>query len=181
MGVQSGKVEQPKAFVACQGSYDNTSDKYKYEGISSCKACNALYSGPTLCRYGCLGYGDCTRVCKFDAIRVVNGVAKVDREKCTGCGACAKVCPDGIIHMIPENEKPVVMCANKDKGAVTRKNCSHGCIGCKKCEKLCPNGAITVTDNVAFIDMEKCDGCLKCMEGCPVKAINVPPKTCDFQ
>ena len=75
MGVEAGEVVKRKAIVACQGSYDHTQDKYEYEGIESCAACAALYSGRAACEYGCLGYGDCVKACKFDAITVSNGLA----------------------------------------------------------------------------------------------------------
>ena len=111
----------------------------------------------------------------FDAIHVVDGVALVDREKCTGCGACAKACPNAIISIIPEHKrKPVVLCQNKDKGAQTRKACSAGCIGCMKCAKACPKQAITVENNLAYIDQEKCVGCGLCAKECPVGVIHVP-------
>ena len=93
MGVEAGEVVKRKAIVACQGSYDHTQDKYEYEGIESCAACAALYSGRAACEYGCLGYGDCVKACKFDAITVSNGLARVNPEKCTGCGACEQACP----------------------------------------------------------------------------------------
>ncbi len=176
MGVEAGEVERFKAFVTCQGSYAHTRDKYDYEGIESCNAVNAYYSGRTACRFGCLGYGDCKKVCKFDAIIVENGVSRIDRSKCTGCGACAKVCPDHIIVMLPESDKPTVMCANREKGALTRKVCDRGCIGCMKCQKNCPAGAISVKNNVAFIDESLCISCGLCVEQCPVSAIHVPPK-----
>lgn len=35
-------------------------------------------------------------VCRFDAIKVTNETATIDRFKCEGCGACAIVCPDAI-------------------------------------------------------------------------------------
>lgn len=174
MGVEAGAVEQRKAVVACQGSYVHTSDKYNYEGIETCAACNTLYNGRAECRFGCLGYGDCAKVCKFGAIEVSNGVAKIIPENCTGCGACTAVCPNNIIWVLPESEKPVVLCANKERGALTRKGCSAGCIGCMKCEKTCPSDAIKVNDNVAYITQEKCIGCGKCVEVCPVHAIAVP-------
>lgn len=102
-------------------------------------------------------------------------MALVDREKCTGCGACAKACPNAIISIIPEHKrKPVVLCQNKDKGAQTRKACSAGCIGCMKCAKACPKQAITVENNLAYIDQEKCVGCGLCAKECPVGVIHVP-------
>lgn len=174
MGVEAGEVVKRKAIVACQGSYEHTSDKYAYEGIESCAACAALYKGRSACEFGCLGYGDCQKACKFDAIIVSNGLARVNPEKCTGCGACAEVCPKHIIEVRPESEKPMVLCANRDRGALTRKACTAGCIGCMKCQKACPVEAIKVVDNVAHIDVDKCIGCRKCVNECPVHAITIP-------
>lgn len=174
MGVEAGAVVKRKAIVACQGSYDHTEDKYRYEGIESCSACNALYTGRATCEYGCLGYGDCVRACMFDAIHVSNGLARVNPEKCTGCGACEQACPKRIILVREESEKPVVLCANHERGALTRKACNAGCIGCMKCEKICPEGAIKVRNNVARVDYDKCTGCRKCMNECPVHAITIP-------
>ena len=112
---------------------------------------------------------------RFTMANVVDGVALVDREKCTGCGACAKACPNAIISIIPEHKrKPVVLCQNKDKGALTRKACTAGCIGCMKCAKACPKQAITVENNLAYIDQEKCVGCGLCAKECPVGVIHVP-------
>ena len=174
MGVEAGEVVKRKAIVACQGSYEHTSDKYEYEGIASCAACAALYKGRSACEFGCLGYGDCRKACKFDAIIVSNGLARVNPEKCTGCGACAEACPKHIIEVRPESEKPMVLCANHDRGALTRKACTAGCIGCMKCQKACPVEAIKVVDNVAHIDVDKCIGCRKCVNECPVHAITIP-------
>ena len=99
----------------------------------------------------------------------------VDWSKCTGCGACAAVCPNSVISIIPEHKrKPVVLCQNKDKGALTRKACTAGCIGCMKCAKACPKEAITVENNLARIDQDKCIGCQLCVKECPVGVIHVP-------
>ncbi|MEG2287504.1 MAG: 4Fe-4S binding protein, partial [Ruthenibacterium sp.] len=117
---------------------------------------------------------DCAKACKFDAITVSNGLARINPEKCTGCGACELVCPKKIIWVRPESEKPVVLCANHERGAQTRKACNAGCIGCMKCEKICPEGAIQVKDNVARVDYDKCIGCRKCVNECPVHAIVIP-------
>ena len=54
----------------------------------------------------------CDRTCKFDAIHVVDGVARVDYDKCKGCGMCAQKCPKHIILFPlkddPTPPKPVV-------------------------------------------------------------------------
>ncbi|MBR4969218.1 MAG: 4Fe-4S binding protein, partial [Alistipes sp.] len=68
-------------------------------------------------------------------------------------------------------------------GAVTMKACKAGCIGCGKCSKVCEFGAITVENNLAFIDSTKCRLCRKCVAECPTGAIKMiglaplPPKT----
>lgn len=103
MGVQAEASVPMKAVVACSGTCDKTSKKYEFEGIQSCQAVKGLYGGDGMCQYGCLGYGDCTRACAFDAIHIVDGIAKVDREKCTGCGACAAACPNHVISVIPRS------------------------------------------------------------------------------
>jgi Na+-translocating ferredoxin:NAD+ oxidoreductase RNF subunit RnfB len=176
MGVEAGASTPMKAVVACSGTCEKTSKKYSFQGIQSCQAVKGLYGGDGACAFGCLGYGDCTKACAFDAIHVTDqGVALVDRAKCTGCGACAKVCPNAIISIVPEHKrKPVVLCQNKDKGAQTRKICSAGCIGCMKCAKACPKEAITVENNLATIDQAKCVGCQLCVKECPVQVIHVP-------
>ena len=42
----------------------------------------------------------------------MDGVAKVDKDKCTGCGACANICPKKVIMIdVGGPRKPVVMCS----------------------------------------------------------------------
>ena len=176
MGVEAGQAVLQKAVVSCSGTCDKTTKKFEYQGVSSCLAVNNLYGGDGACAFGCLGYGDCAAACPFDAIHVgAGGVAEVDRDKCVGCGVCAGVCPKRIIAIVPEHKrKPVVLCRNTWKGADTRKACTAGCIGCMKCAKACPNEAITVENNVAYIDQDKCVGCQLCVKECPVGVIHVP-------
>ena len=92
MGGEASAVEK-KAVVQCQGSSEHCKPAYDYKGIQTCAAAATLYGGPKTCSFACIGLGDCTKVCKFDAIHIVDGVAKVDKDKCTGCGACANICP----------------------------------------------------------------------------------------
>ena len=176
MGMTADATTPMKAVVSCSGTCEKTSKKYEFQGATAtCQAVKGLYGGDGACSFGCLGYGDCVRVCAFDAISVVDGVAKVDREKCTGCGACSAVCPNSVIAIIEEHKrKPVVECINKDKGAQTRKACVAGCIGCMKCAKACPKDAIVMENNLAYIDQAKCIGCQLCVKECPVGVIHIP-------
>ena len=116
-------------------------------------------------------------VCKFDAIHIVDGVAKVDKDKCTGCGACANICPKKVIMIDAGGpRKPVVMCSNQDKGPVAMKACTTSCIACGMCERTCKFDAIHVVDGVARVDYDKCKGCGMCAQKCPKKIILFPLK-----
>ena len=116
-------------------------------------------------------------MCKFDAIHIVDGVAKVDKDKCTGCGACANICPKQVIMIdVGGPRKPVVMCSNKDKGAVANKLCTTSCIACGMCERTCKFDAIHVVDGVARVDYDKCKGCGMCAQKCPKHIILFPLK-----
>ncbi|MDD7428871.1 MAG: RnfABCDGE type electron transport complex subunit B [Oscillospiraceae bacterium] len=179
MGMESGDVSIQTAVVKCSGHFGNTSDKFKYDGIQSCKAANRFYSGSTACTHGCLAFGDCAAVCPQKAISIVNGLARVDRAKCIGCGLCAKTCPNQIIIITDIANHVEVCCSSTELGKDVRSVCKGGCIGCKKCEKTCEHGAITVENNLARIDHSKCTSCGKCAEVCPVHAIrkcDVPPE-----
>lgn len=171
MGKQTAASLPEVAFVRCSGDCNAAEHKFEFEGVESCAACNRFFSGSKSCTHGCLGYGDCVKVCKFGAISVKDGIAVVDKAKCVGCGMCAKACPNGLIAVRRINQKVDVRCSSKDIGRLTRQKCKNGCIGCKMCEKACPVGAITVTDNHAVIDYEKCVNCGKCAEVCKVGAI----------
>ncbi len=172
LGASVEMAEPMVAVVKCNGTCDHVGNKMHYTGVSTCKAANMMYGGTLACSFGCLGFGDCEKACQYDAIKVVNGKATVDRSKCTACTACTRMCPKSIIEMMPrEKVFAKVVCSNKDKGAVARKVCEVACIGCMKCVKVCPVDAITVENNLARIDPAKCIACGKCVEVCPAKCI----------
>ena len=171
IGVKAQSIRHMGAFVHCNGHCEATTKKATYQGISNCKAAAGIYGGPDTCRFGCLGFGDCSLVCPAEAICMKDGIAHVDASLCLGCGMCTTVCPKHVISMVPEKANIAVMCNNGNKGADARAVCTNACIGCKKCEKFCPENAISVKNNLAVIDYTKCVGCGTCVEGCPVDAI----------
>lgn len=176
LGMAIAHGEPKVAVVRCNGTCEYRPKIAEYAGLRNCAAMHACGAGETACGYGCLGCGDCVEVCKFDAIHVnpETGIAEVDEEKCTSCGACVNACPRGIIELRkkgPKGRRVFVSCVNKDKGAVSMKACKVSCIGCGKCEKECAFGAITVENNLSYIDPDKCRLCRKCEKACPTHAI----------
>ncbi|KAA6303102.1 MAG: Electron transport complex subunit RsxB [Candidatus Ordinivivax streblomastigis] len=174
---KTAKAVDPKiAVVRCNGSCDHRPRTNRYDGAATCAIASALYAGNTACGYGCLGMGDCTTVCTFGAIRINAStlLPEVDEDKCTACGACIKVCPKSIIELRKkgrQSRRVYVNCVNKDKGAVARKACAVACIACSKCQKVCPSEAISMVNNLAYIDDDKCSLCLTCVGECPTAAI----------
>ncbi len=178
LGKAAPEKEPMVATVRCGGVCDKRPRTNTFDGAKSCAVASSLYVGETACAYGCLGYGDCVAACAFDAIHInpETGIAEVDAEKCTACGACVKACPKKIIELRkkwPKGRAVYVGCVSKDKGAVVMKACKAGCIGCGKCEKVCAFGAITIENNLAYIDSQKCKLCRKCVNECPTGAIKL--------
>ena len=171
MGVAFEDVIEQVAVIKCRGDCSVTADKMDYQGIESCKAAKLFFGGTGKCTFGCIGLGDCAKVCPNNAICLENGIAHINTRLCIGCGMCTSVCPNKLISVMPDVEKVLVTCSNTEKGALTRKECSHGCIACKKCEKECPVGAVTVVNNLAQIDYDKCTNCGHCAEVCPTHCI----------
>ena len=177
LGLAAVAADPKVAVVRCNGTCEARPRTSEYNGVRSCQIQHNLYVGETACPFGCLGCGDCVAACQFGALSMdpKTGLPVVDEEKCTACGKCVKACPRAIIELRkkgPKGRRMVVECVNKDKGAIARKACLSACIGCGKCLKECSFEAITVENNLAYIDPEKCRLCRKCEAACPTGAIH---------
>lgn len=171
MGVEAVQGERMVARVMCNGRNNVSREKFEYYGIEDCFAASQIFTGSKACSYGCLGFENCKKACLFNAIVVIEGVARVIEDRCKSCGKCIDACPKKLIEMVPALNKYSVVCNSKDKGPVTKKNCDVGCIGCTRCIKVCSSGAISMEGPLAKIDAYKCTNCGECIKVCPTMAI----------
>jgi electron transport complex protein RnfB len=184
LGKEALAVEPLVAVLLCNGAPEYRTHTSKYDGIPDCRMAHNLYLGETDCSYGCLGYGDCVRACKFDAMNMdtATGLPVIIDDKCVACGACVKACPRNLIELrkkAKKDRKLYVACLNCDKGGPARRACKVACIACNKCFNVCEFGAITIENNLAYIDAFKCTFCRKCVTECPTGSIlefNFPPR-----
>jgi electron transport complex protein RnfB len=150
----SGGTISLRPIVHCRAHTEDRTYYADYSGIPTCTAANAQ-PPVQACKFGCMGYGDCRRACKFDALSIIDGLAVVDYEKCTGCTACSRACPRDLITMVPfsQGNMMTVACSSRENGKSTRSMCKVGCIGCNMCAKQ--SELFTIDNNLAKIDVEK--------------------------
>lgn len=176
LGKEAPVVDPLVAVLLCNGTPENRPRTSNYTGASDCRISNSLYIGESDCSYGCLGFGDCVKACTFGAMTIdpLTGLPVIIDDNCVACGACVKACPRNIIELrkkAKKERKIYVACSNCDKGGPARRACKVACIACSKCVKVCEFGAITIENNLAYIDAKKCTFCRKCVTECPTNSI----------
>lgn len=178
LGLEEVKAVRKVAYLHCAGSKDKAKNKYIYDGIEDCRVAVLLAGGPKACVSGCLGFGSCVDVCKFDALSMgEDGLPVVDREKCTGCGACVRTCPKNLFTLLPDTVSIYLACSSHEKGKAVKEVCSVGCIGCGICVKVMQSDEIEMKDNLPSINYDASLNLILAHYKCPANSyIDLAPK-----
>jgi len=173
----SGSLKSVRRVAVCHCGAKEAEKKITndYLGPLTCRA--ADITGAAIdCLYGCIGFGDCEKVCPVGAIKVRERKVYIDANICIGCGKCVAACPRGLFELVDYNkDMPLcyVACNNKDKALDVKKVCSRGCIGCGICTRI-DKTPFVVKKNLSRIDRNKDvleDVCDTASAKCPTKCI----------
>lgn len=133
------------ARLRCYGSNNWAKQQAEYDGINTCVAAMLSFGGPKSCKFGCLGLGDCVRVCQFDAMHISDlGIVEIDVKKCTGCTLCIAACPKDVLTMYPREHRVILSCLTQERGKAVKDSCMVGCIQCQLCIKPAPPRPSTI-------------------------------------
>lgn len=173
LGVEVGDHEKRVARLACAGGSHVAYTRARYAGEKSCRAAAVVSGGGKGCTWGCLGLGDCSVVCDFDAIHLNRfSLPVVDEDLCTACGDCVDICPKDLFSIQPVSHRLWVACKNLDDGDESEAHCEVACTACGRCEADAPEGLITIRDNLAVVDYSKNAFASRLpIERCPTGAI----------
>ena len=160
-------IKDKVAFVRCSGGF-KPNKVYEEMGFTDCRDVVEKVNPKdhNLCTTGCTGLGNCTKVCRYDAIHVVYGTAVVDPDKCVGCKDCINACPKDLITIMPYHGTKMVPCSSTDDYEDKAEVCDSGCIACEDCVNNCPNLAIYMENKHAVVDPEICEDCEVCQYMC---------------
>jgi Fe-S-cluster-containing hydrogenase component 2 len=172
LGVDAGAEEKVVARLACAGGTNVARNRARYEGLDSCRAATLVAGGGKACFWGCLGLGDCEKVCDLDAIYLnEHDLPIVIEDACTACGDCVDACPKDLFSLHPVSHHLWVACKNLEKGDAVLADCEVACDACGKCAVDAPGGVITMIDNLPVVDYTRNHDVRNAIERCPTGAI----------
>lgn len=174
LGVAVGQARKVVARLACAGGDNVARRRANYQGNASCLAAAQVSGGGKDCFWGCLGYGDCERVCDFDAIVMdQHGLPVVIEDRCTACGDCVDICPKDLFSLQDADNRLWVRCRNEEFGDGVLAACEVGCTACGRCAADAPD-VVSIDHNLACVDHATRSGestWRAAIERCPTGAI----------
>jgi electron transport complex protein RnfB len=172
LGVSLGAEEKQVARLACAGGTNVARNRAQYQGLDSCQAASLVSGGGKGCFWGCLGHGDCEKVCDFDAITMNEfSLPVVDLEKCTACGDCVEICPKDLFSLQPISHRLWVNCKNLEQGDDILEECQVGCTACGKCAMDAPGKLIEMVNNLPVVNYDENHKNQDPIQRCPTGAI----------
>ena len=158
LGVGVGAEEKRIARLKCAGGLGNVLSLAQYQGMSSCHAAAVVDGGGLGCAWGCLGLGDCERVCTFDALHMNDdGLPSVDPEPCTACGDCVEVCPLDLFVLVPESQKLFVQCSTPLEGEAALSGCRVACDTCGRCAADAPTDTVEIVNGLPIVHYDRAE------------------------
>lgn len=171
LGIDVGAEERCVARLACAGGNNVATNRAHYTGHRSCRSAAVVSGGGKSCFWGCLGLGDCERVCDFDAITMsAESLPVVDESACTACGDCVEICPKDLFSLHPVSHRLWVACKNLEAGDAVIEDCEVACTACGRCAVDAP-GLITMRNNLPVVDYGGPHATRRPIERCPTGAI----------
>jgi len=86
----------------CQADINQKNQSSDYSGPQNCRGADIVGSIID-CAYGCLGLGDCIKVCPTGALSLENKRLRINTKKCINCGKCILACPRNLFEFIALN------------------------------------------------------------------------------
>ncbi len=153
LGVNAGIEERRVARLLCAGGRAESHNLADYYGQRTCRSVSMVTGGNKDCVWGCLGLGDCERVCDFGAIAMnEDGLPVVRPDLCTACNDCVEICPKSLFTIMPVSYKLIVQCRSLLEGDAALARCSVACNACGRCAVDAAPGLITMKNNLPVID-----------------------------
>ncbi len=151
--IDAGTEEKRVARLACAGGPHVARHRARYVGLRTCRAAALVNGGGKGCSWGCLGLGDCDRVCDFKAIHM-NGYSLpvVNEALCTACGDCVDVCPKQLFSLHVVSHRLWVACRSLADAQQAEADCEVACTACGRCVADAPAGLVQIVNNLAVID-----------------------------
>jgi Na+-translocating ferredoxin:NAD+ oxidoreductase subunit B len=171
LGIEASALDRHVALVLCGGSNSRARRSSLYNGLADCQAAELVAGGGKSCRYGCMGFGTCSRVCPVNAIEIDDGLAAVHPELCIACGKCVAACPRKLIRLLPESRFIHILCNSPERGPDVKKVCDVGCIGCTICAKLVNSQGIRMNGALAVVNYAEPLDNIEVIAKCPQHTI----------
>ncbi|MBI4773693.1 MAG: FAD-dependent oxidoreductase [Deltaproteobacteria bacterium] len=170
LGLEVSAKEPEIAVPGCKYGLDRADLRFKYSGVTDCRAAILMGGGAKECTIGCLGLGTCARECPFGAITMSeSGLPVVNLDLCTGCGTCERVCPKHIIKLSSGSRRL--------KHLYQTDECTA------PCQRTCP-AEIRIPDYIQAIaqgDYRKAVEIIKYNNPFPLVCGRICPHPCEYQ